>query len=448
MKIIIAGAGEVGSHVAKLLCNADHDVTILDSEMERLQALDSHADLMTIFGHVTSVDDLLTAKVDECDLFISVPPFESLSILSAILAKKLGAKFTIARINNKEYLMPETKAFFKNLGVDEMIYPEQLATDEIVESLKRIGIRQCVEFANGNLMVFAVKLGESAAIVGKTIHEAMGNDDRVHVGVVAIIRGTLTLIPQKKEKFQVGDRVYFIATKQGLEHITHKTGKKPFTVKNVMIMGGSRIGRKIAEEIENSYRLKLIEADQERAEELADRLSNTLIIHGDGKSAELMKEEGISNIDAFIAVTGNSEVNILACQLAKKLGVRKTVAEIENLDYLDFAETIGIGTVVNKKILAASAIFKFTYDRYISSTKWLMNSEAEVLELLAEPNSPITQRKIGAVDLPPDVNIGGIIRGKEAYVANEESRVLEGDKVVVFAHHKQINAIEKLFVTI
>lgn len=446
MKVIIAGAGEVGSHVAKLLCNANHDVTVLDSEVERLQLLESHLDLLIVNGRVTSIEDLMRAKVDECDLFISVPPFESLSILSAILAKKLGAKMAVARINTKEYLQPDNKAFFKKLGIDEMFYPEDLATEEIVESLKRIGIRQCVEFANGELLVFGVKLGENAPIIGKKIKDSISDEDKTQIGVVALIRGNKTIIPSKNDRFEKNDRVYFITTKEGIDHVTAKSGKKPFEVKNIMIVGGSRIGRKVAMMIENDYRVKLIEMKEERAEELADRLSNTLVIHGDGRSAELMQEEGIENIDAFIALTGNSEVNILACQLAKKLGVKKSVAEIENLDYLDFAESIGIGTVVNKKLLAAASIFRYTFKSHISTNKWLTNTDAEMIELFAEENSQITRKKISSINLPSDVNIGGIIRGTETFIATGETQINAGDRVIIFAHHKQIDAVEKLFI--
>lgn len=446
MKIIIAGAGEVGSHVAKLLCNANHDVTVLDSEIERLQILESHLDILTLYGHVTSIDDLTNAKVQDCDLFISVPPFESLSILSAILAKKLGAKMAVARINTKEYLQPENKAFFKKLGIDEMFYPEELATEEIVESLKRIGIRQCIEFAEGELLVFGVKLGDNAPIIGKKLKEGISNEDKDQIGVVALIRNNRTIIPNKNDRFEKNDRVYFITTKAGVDHVTKKTGKRPFEVKNIMIVGGSRIGRKVALELENDYHVKLIEIREERAEELADRLSNTLVIRGDGRSAELMQEEGIENIDAFIALTGNSEVNILACQLAKKLGVKKSVAEIENLDYLDFAESIGIGTVVNKKLLAAASIFRYTFKSHISTNKWLTNTDAEMIELFAEENSPITKKKISSINLPNDVNIGGIIRGKEAFIATEETQIQSGDRVIVFVHHKQIDTVEKLFI--
>ncbi|HHU58433.1 MAG TPA: Trk system potassium transporter TrkA, partial [Bacteroidales bacterium] len=335
MKILIAGAGEVGNHLAKLFCNEDHDVILMDSDEEKLRKAEAHFDLMTVVGSVTSIDDLRDAQVGSCDLFIAVPPYEEVSILSAMLATKLGAKKTIARINNYEYLLPENLEYFRQLGVDEVIYPEHLAAQEIMASLKQVGIRQMFQFSDGKLLLYAVKLRNNAPIVGLTLSQASAMHEKNAYFTVAINRDGKTIIPRGKDSFQHNDLAYVVTTKEGAAQLLADAGKVQYEVRNVMILGGSRIGKKVAKELEHQYHIKLIEINKEKSARLADFLENTLVINGDGRNLDLLKDEGIAKTDAFIAVTDNSEVNILACQLAKKMGVKKSVAEVENMDYID-----------------------------------------------------------------------------------------------------------------
>ncbi len=445
MRIIIAGAGEVGTHVAKMMCNANHDVILIDDNEERLRQVDAHFDLMTIVGSVSSIDDLKQANVGTCDLFIAVPPYEELSILSAILAKQLGAKVTIARINNYEYLLPENKEFFKQLGVDELIYPEQLAAKEIRTSLKRVGIRQQIDFSDGKLILYGLKIRDNAPVVNKTLAEVAAMHDYKLYNTVAINRDGHTIIPRGNESFRHNDLAYIITTPEGTQQVMEDCGKEHFDVKNVMILGGSRIGKKVAQRLGDNYNVKLIEIDREKSTKLADTLENTLVISGDGRNLELLKDEGIRKMDAFVAVTANSEVNILACQLAKKMGVRKTVAEVENMDYIDLAENIGIGTLINKKLIAASYIYRYTVKARVSNVKCLIASEAEVLELVASEGSKITKGRLSDLKLPKDVNVGGIIRNNQAIIVTGNTEIIPNDKVVVFAMPSGISKIEKMF---
>lgn len=445
MRIIIAGAGEVGTHVAKMMCHANHDVILIDDNEERLRQIDAHFDLMTIVGSVTSIEDLKQANVGACDLFIAVPPYEELSIMSAILAKKLGAKVTIARINNYEYLLPENVEFFKQLGVDELIYPEQLAAKEITTSLKRVGIRQQIDFSGGKLILYAIKIRDNAPIINKTLAEVAEMHDTKLYNTVAINRDGQTIIPRGNETYMHNDLAYILTTLEGTQKVMKDAGKEHFDVKNVMILGGSRIGKKVAQQLEDQYNVKLIEIDREKSAKLADSLEHTLVINGDGRNLELLKDEGIKKMDAFVAVTSNSEVNILACQLAKKMGVRKSVAEVENMDYIDLAENIGIGTLINKKLIAASYIYRYTVKARVSNVKCLIASEAEVLELVAGDSSKITKAALRDLKLPKDVNVGGIIRDGIAIIATGDTRIIPNDKVVVFAMPSGIRKIEKMF---
>ncbi len=445
MRILISGAGEVGTHLAKLLSNEDHDVILMDDDEERLQESSSHFDIMTVIGSGTSIDDLKGAQVKNCDLFIAVPPYEEVSILSAILAKKLGAKKTFARINNFEYLQSENREYFRELGIDELIFPENLGAREIVTSLKHVGIRQMFEFSEGRLLLYAVKLRENAPIVGMTLSEASElHTDNIYFAV-AIVRNGKTIIPRGSDKFMHNDLAYLITTKGGLEQLLSDAGKVNHEVKNVMILGGSRIGSKVAKDLEDQYHVKIIEIDKERSNHLADVLENTLVIHGDGRNLELLKDEGLSKTDAFIAVTGNSEVNILACQLAKKMGVVKTVAEVENMDYIDLAENIGIGTIINKKLIAVGHIYRHTLKANVSYVKCLTATDADVLELIAKEGSKITKGTLNDLDLPNDMNVGGIIRGDEVIIPNGKTQILANDKVVVFVLPSGVKKVEKMF---
>ena len=445
MKILIAGAGEVGNHLANLFCNEDHDVILMDSDEEKLRKAEAHFDLMTVVGSVTSIDDLRDAQVGSCDLFIAVPPYEEVSILSAMLATKLGAKKTIARINNYEYLLPENLEYFRQLGVDEVIYPEHLAAQEIMASLKQVGIRQMFQFSDGKLLLYAVKLRNNAPIVGLTLSQASAMHEKNAYFTVAINRDGKTIIPRGKDSFQHNDLAYVVTTKEGAAQLLADAGKVQYEVRNVMILGGSRIGKKVAKELEHQYHIKLIEINKEKSARLADFLENTLVINGDGRNLDLLKDEGIAKTDAFIAVTDNSEVNILACQLAKKMGVKKSVAEVENMDYIDLAENIGIGTIVNKKLIAASYIYRHTFKANVSYVKCLTATDADVLELVARQGAKITKGPLRSLDLPRDMNIGGIIRNNEVIIPNGDTRIEANDRVVVFALPSGIKKVEKMF---
>jgi trk system potassium uptake protein TrkA len=445
MNILIAGAGEVGTHLARLFSNADHDVTLLDEDEVKLRRLSRLLDVMPVKGSVTSIGDLIEAKVKSAHLFIAVPPYEEVSILSAMLAKKLGAKTTIARINNYEYLLPKNKEYFKQLGVDEMVYPEYLGSQEIIASLKQVGTRQLFEFSDGRLLLLALKIRDNAPIANLTLSEASELHEVNDYYTVAIYRDGKTIIPRGDNRFMHGDLAYVITTRPGIPQVLSDAGKQQFEIHNIMILGGSRIGKKVAKELEHRYKIKLIELNRGKTLQLADTLENTQVVSGDGRSLELLKEEGIHKTDAFVAVTGNSEVNILACQMAKKMGVRKTVAEVENMDYIDLAENIGIGTLVNKKLIAASYIYRYTMKGSVSHVKCLTATDAEVLELTAQSGSKITKGPLKNIDMPKDMNVGGITRNDKVFIANGDTRIQPGDKVVVFALPSGIKKVEKMF---
>lgn len=445
MNIVIAGAGAVGTHLAKMLSRQEHNILLIDSDQEKVEALESQLDIMSVVGSCTSIGALKDAEVGKCDLYIAVNPLEDQNINSAILAKKLGAKRTIARVNNSEYLESENAEYLKSIGIDTLIYPERLAAEEIVASLKQIGSRQLHEFSDGRLQLIGIKLWDKALILNHTLAkmgEIYGADQ---FRLVAIKRDNKTLIPRGNDVLKYGDLIFVVTKPSFIQNVFALCGKEQFEIKNIVIVGASRIGIKTASLLEKHYNVKIIEKDREKCIQLADKLKYTLIINGDGRDLTLLREEGIKNIDAFISVTKSSETNILSCLLAKKMGVKKSIAEVENIDYIDLAENIGIGTLINTKLIAASHIYRYTMNVDVKHLKFLTFSEAEVFELQAEAGSKITRHQLKDMNFPEDATIGGIIRGNTTIIAKGDVQIQAGDNVVVFALQSAIKKVIKYF---
>ena len=444
MEIIIAGAGEVGTHLAKMLSNEFHDIVVIDPDGERLKSIDSNLDILTITGSATSFEVLKEANVKKADLFISVTHSEETNITAAMIAKKLGAKKTIARVDNNEYIEPENISHFTGLGIDNLIYPERIAAREIVNLLGQAETFESVDFSGGKLSLYVLKLNENAPVLNQSLYEITKNKE-IEFRAVAISRNGKTIIPRGSDQFLLNDLIYVVTNKAGIKDVLKYSGKKKIDIKNVMILGGSRIGKRVAKSLENRFNIKLIEINKEKSTKLADLLSNTLVINGDGRNIDLLNEEGLSNMDTFIAVTGNSETNILSCMLAKKIGVKKTIAEIENIDYIDLGESMKIDTIINKKLITAGRIFKFTMSAEVETMKCLTGSDADVLEFVAKEDSKITKEKLRDIEFPKDALVGGVIRGNKGFIAKGDTHIKANDRVVVFALPSAVKKLDNFF---
>ena len=445
MKIVIVGAGAVGTHLSKLLSREHQDCVLIDADEERLNGL-GEFDVMTYCASPTSIKALKEAGTPHADLFVGVTPEESTNINACILAHALGAKKTVARIDNYEYLSPSLQPFFKNLGLDSLIYPEVLAATDINNGLKMSWVRQRWDVHDGALILLGIKLREAAEILNLPLKDLCGPDDPYHI--VAIKRGGETIIPSGMDELRVNDLAYFMTTKDYIPYIRKIVGKEHYTdVKNVIIMGGGKTAVRAALTAPDYMNVKIIEKDAARCEKLNELLENndTMVIHGDGRDLGLLEEEGVKNTQAFVGLTGNAETNILACLTAKKLGVRKTVAMVENLDYVSMAESLDIGTIINKKTIAASRIFQMMLEADVDNLRSLMLVDAEVAEFTASEGSRVTKKPVKELGMPFGVTIGGLVRNGQGMLVNGNSQIEAGDSVMVFCHEQKLNNVEKFF---
>ena len=445
MNIIIAGDGEVGVHLARSLSELNYNITVVDPHSELLKRLESETDLMTIVGDATSPEVLRDAGVSDCDLFLAVLHHESVNLMACVLAKKLKAKKTVARISNAELLSPRHREMMRELGVDEMVCPERIAAKEITNLLANSAATEFFDFSGGLLTMYVIRLEAGSPVVDHAVSDLIQTYRDLQVKVVALLRGGETIIPHGETILRAGDIAYIIGRANQVEIVNRVAGKKSVNIRRVMIAGGGRIGRYAASALQDKLRLTLIEENRERAEDLSASLSNTLIINGDATNIELLKDEGLQDVDAFIGVTDSSETNVLTCLHAKRLGVGRTIALVENTGFINISQDIGIDTIINKKLITASYIARFIVNGNAVSSKWLSGTNAEVLEFIVGKWAPATRKPIGELDIPVGATIGGIIRGRETFLPSREIQLKHGDKVVVFTLPAVMSRMARLF---
>ncbi len=445
MDIVIAGDGEVGLHLAEALVRDNHNITIVDPHEELLKMVESHSDVMTITGDSTSTSVLQRANVAKSDLVIAVLHDEHINLLTGIVAKKLGAKKVIARVNTMENLSPEVWRMYQDLGIDGLLSPEDIAAQEIISLLKQNASLETYDFSGGKLKLFMVKLEQGAEIIGKSVSEVIEKYQHIDFRVAVIHRRQNTFIPQDDTVFQVADMVYVVTKPHAVKDIIRLSGKKQVNIHNVMIVGGGRVGRITAKRLENELNIKILEISKERCTELTNSLSNALVVNGDARNLDTLEDEDISSMDAFIAVTENTETNILTCLQAKAFGVKKTIALVENIDYIDISQNIGIDSIINKKLIAASYMVRYTLGAKVSTMKCLSGIDADIVEFEVRQGSGVTRKMIGKLPMPSDAIICGIVRDGESYIATDDFEIQAEDQVVVLALPNAIPAVERLF---
>ena len=435
----------MGMHLAEALVRSNHNITNVDPHEELLKMMESHSDLMTITGDSTSTAVLQRANVKRADLVIAVLHDEHINLLTGIIAKKLGAKKVIARVNTMENLSPEVWRMYQDLGIDGLLSPEDIAAQEIISLLKQNASLETYEFSGGKLQLFMVKLESEAEILGKTVDEVIDQYEHLQFRIAAIHRRQSTFIPQGEDVFQIGDMVYVVTKPHAVKDIIKLSGKKKLNISNVMIVGGGRMGRITAKRLENELNIKVLEYNKERCMDLNNYLAEALVVNADARDLDLLEDEGIKDMDAFIAVTDNTETNILTCLQAKSFGVKKTIALVENIDYIDISQNIGIDSIINKKLIAASYMVKYTLGAKVSSLKCLSGIDADIVEFDVRAGSAVTRKAIGQLAMPTDAIICGITRDGESHIATDDFQIETDDQVVVLALPNAIPTVERLF---
>lgn len=444
MKIVIAGAGEVGTHLAKLLSREEQDITLLDRDRSRLEALDARYNLLTVVGSPVSFSALRAAGVEKAELFIAVTPYETDNVVACEIAKSFGAQKTVARIDNYEFMDPANSAFFTRSGINHTIYPEYLAALEIRTALERNWVRNWFELHDGEIIVVGIKLRDNARIAGMQLKEFAATRHNFHVS--AIRRKNETIIPRGDDRLLPNDILYFTTTRDYVDELIDLCGKTRRRIHNIMIMGGSRIAVRLVSLIgSKNYDVKILERDRDKCAYLAERCPEAEIIHGDGRDIEVLRQEGVEATDAFIALSDSSETNILACLSAKEMGVKKTIAEVENIQFISEAENLNIGTIINKKLLASSRIFQILLDSDANDSRCLALTDAEVSEIEAKPRSKITRVPVRDLHLSRDMTIAGLVRDGRGMLVDGSTTICAGDRVVVFCLDGSLHKVERLF---
>ena len=451
MRIVILGAGKVGSHLAKMLRGEGNDITIIDDNEARLSKLGSALDIRTIQGNPSSTKILNKAGVAKCDLFIAVYPstLQETNIVGALLAKHLGAPKVLARVNDEEYLSEDNLLMFNQLGIELLFYPERIAANEIVAQLKRSTTSETMDFGKGQLQVSLFKLDENSPLLDLKLSEfasKLNKEEAELFRIIAIARGNNTIIPGPDTVFQYDDMVYTFSRKEGVDLMVKYFGQSTVQVQKVMIVGGNEVAGMLASALNSKgIDVKLIEIDHNRCLQLTEDLDDDIeIVNGDGRNSDLLFEEGINECDAFVALTGSDETNVLTCVVAKKMGVPRTVAEVENTEYIRLAEEMGVSSVINKKLITADKIYRFTLGGKARFVKYMRGTNAEVIEYTATPSSSIIKKPLKDISFPNGAIIGGIIREDDAFIAVGDTQIQAGDRVAVFALPDSIRSIDKL----
>lgn len=449
MRIIIAGAGEVGVHLAKMLSHEEQNIVLMDTSSKRLEELKHSMEVLTIEGNPILIEDQERAYVPGADLFVAVTPDQATNMIACSIAKQVGAKHTIARVNNPEYLEADYSELCAGLGIDQVIYPEDLAAEEIASTTLNPWARQYVSLFNGSVILVGVKIREGAPIIGKHLYELKGSDPKSgghkFYHVVAIKRDLETIIPKGSTRIEANDLVYFTCTADEIEEVRILAGKEAPEVKKMVVMGASRVALQTIKKIPSSIQIYLIDEDKDKTLRLSQQLpANVSVFHGDGRDPDIIGEVGLNDAQVFVALTEHSEANILACLAAKRFQVYKTIAKEENIDYIPLAYRLDIGTLINKKLLAAGHIYRMLLGQTMGSIVFLSMVNAEVAELVVGRSSPLVGKRVKELKLPSNMTLGGMLHNGIPQMVDGDTMIEEHDLIIVFYHDVSLEKLKKL----
>ena len=447
MQAIVIGAGEVGYDVARLLAMEQHDVTVVDVNADTLDNIRNRLDVLTIQGSGTSADVLQQCGAKQADILIAVTTVDEVNLISCMLASRLGVKNTVARVRSDVIRSSQSVIQAMDFGIDILIHPEESTAEEVTRLIQRANATDVLTFADGRLNLVGMRLDDQSPAIGMALKDLSAFLPEIPFRVVGISRGIRTLLPRGDTRLQKNDQVFVLARPKHIPHVSRKLGKSDGRIQRVMILGGSRIGALIAHHLNDMKfkNIKLIEPDRERAEEVARELSNVLVIHADAADIDLLVTEGLSEMDAFVAVTDDEESNLVACLMAKHLGVKKTVALLSKGAYVPISQAIGLDAAVSKKLAISREILHFLRSKHVLSVATVHGLDAEILEVEARPRSHITKRSLQELNLPAEMIVGAVMRGKQVFVAMGDLKIEPGDRVIVFVRSRFIPKAERLF---
>lgn len=448
MKILIAGAGEVGFDLGKVLSQERHDVTVLDERQRCLQRVMDNLDVLTVLGSATSPNSLVEAGVRNADLMVSVTNSDEVNIISSMMAKRLGVKTVIARVRNDELTRPDSPISPSELGIDLMIHPEQAAAMEIHQLVKRASASDVITLADEKLYMVGFRVESNSEIVGKTLSEIVLKYSTLSFRVVAISRRGRTIIPSGNNRLMALDHAFIITRFDDLKKLAKITGHSDKPLRRIMIAGGNEVGRILASRLsadKQKWEIKLIEPDEEQATKIANQYRDILVLNGNPTDPNLLVVEGIQEMDAFISVTGDEESNIISCLMAKHLRVKKTVALVSKSQYVPLSQTIGIDAIVNVKASASDEIHRQIRQGMMLTVKALKGIKAEIIEVIAGKNCKLLHKSLRKIKLPEGVVIGGVVSNGEAEIATGNTVIKNGDQVIIFALPRDIEKVEQFF---
>lgn len=442
MKITIVGAGRVGVHLAKYFADEQQDVFLVDKEGEHLSILESDFNLRTFVGEPTDFEILRGANSEHADIFVAVTANTAENLVACALAKSMGARKTIARVDKFSYVKEVNEAVVRRMGVDHVVFPDFLAAQNVINALEHPWCGDWAEF-EGSIVMIAATVKEDSAIAGRYLKDLYEVSNVLHVS--ALRRNHRTSIPRGDDVIEPGDVLYITAVEKGVEKVQEITGVRTFAVRNIILMGGSTVSELVAKESSKNFSYTIVDKDKERCRELAGECMDCEIICGDASEEDVLEEAGINKCDAFVALTDNTESNILSCLAAQDMGVRKSIAEVEKEQLIAKAESFRLGSIINKPIITANAIFQLILDADVDSSRCFTLPDAEVGRLQVKEGSFLTKDSVMNLRLPRELTFAGLIREGRGEMVTGTTRFVPGDTVIVFCLAGALKKVEKLF---
>jgi len=447
LRIIIIGGGEVGFHLAKIFSKEGHQIVMIEPDREKISRVEESLDIMAVQGSGSSVETLVEAGIKDAKLVIAVSAIDEVNIIACMLAEKFGVPQKIARVRNQEFTNPNAVLTPKQLGIDMIINPELETAHEIFWLIRRSAATDVIEFANGSIQLVGLRLDSKAKIISRQFKEVSLSLPELTFRTVAIFRNGRTIIPTGEDYFISGDQIFVVSKTESVPDLLELCGKTDDRIENIMILGGGKVGRLLAKELEKdkNMNIRLVETSRSKSQIIAEQLEHTLVIQGDGTDVDLLASEGIADMDAFVAVTDDEELNIITSLLTKHLGVRRTITMVSNADYLPLINSIGLDVAVDKGIITANAIARFIHRGEVVSVATLRGIDAEAIELVAQKGAKITKRTLRDTKFPDGAIVGAVTRDGEVFVPVGDSSIEANDKVVIFALPKAVANVEKMF---